>query len=208
MTALTPRQAQVLALIRESLDSRGLPPTRAEIAAQFGFRSPKAAEDHLRALARKGAIELVPGTSRGIRLCDVPNQQKDNDLLLPLIGRVAAGAPILAVEHVEAEYHVDPHLFKPRAHYLLRVDGDSMIEAGILHGDCLAVHRTAEATDGQIVVARLENEVTVKRFRRRGDYVELLPANAEYTPIEVDLRRQELTIEGLGVGVLRNGVLS
>src|SRR5699024_3225631 len=134
MDALTPRQAQILGLIRDSLDQRGLPPTRAEIAAQFGFRSPKAAEDHLRALARKGVIDLVPGTSRGIRLCAEPERQDDAGLLLPLVGRVAAGVPVLAVEHVEAEYRVDPQLFKPRADYLLRVQGDSMIDAGILDG--------------------------------------------------------------------------
>lgn len=210
MKALTTRQAQVLALIRESLDARGLPPTRAEIAARLGFRSPKAAEDHLRALARKGAIELIPGASRGIRLSAVPmsSAAPDNAVTLPLVGQVAAGAPILAVEHVEAECRVDPLLFKPRAHYLLRVRGDSMIEAGILDGDCLAVHRTAQAEEGQIVVARVDDEVTVKRFRRRGDHVLLLPANAEYAPIEVDLRRQALTIEGLGVGVLRTGSLA
>lgn len=208
MNTLTPRQSQILALIRESIDTRGLPPTRAEITAWMGFRSPRAAEDHLRALARKGAIELTPGTSRGIRPCAEPEQEDGEGLRLPLVGRVAAGAPILAVEHVEAECHVDPHLFKPRAHYLLRVHGDSMIEAGILDGDCLAVHRTAEAGDGRIVVARLDDEVTVKRFRRRGARVELLPANSAFEPIEVDLQRQALTIEGLGVGVLRTGELT
>lgn len=208
MKALTARQTEILALIRASLNERGLPPTRAEIAAQLGFRSPKAAEDHLRALARKGAIELIPGASRGIRLCAALESTPDTAVTLPLVGQVAAGAPILAVEHVETECRVDPLLFKPRAHYLLRVRGDSMIEVGILDGDCLAVHRTAQAETGQIVVVRIDDEVTVKRFRRRGERITLLPANADYAPIEVDLRRQELVIEGLGVGVLRTAGLA
>jgi repressor LexA len=204
MDELTPRQSQVLALIRQALADRGMPPTRAEIAERLGFRSTKAAEDHLRALARKGAIELLPRASRNIRLCSAPLVDDGEGLRLPLVGRVAAGAPVLAVEHIEAEYRVDPHLFKPRAHYLLRVHGESMIDAGIFDGDCLAVHRIAEAANGQIVVARLDDdEVTVKRFSRRGKRVELLPANAAFEPIVVDLKRQALTIEGLGVGVIR-----
>ena len=198
MEALTPRQQQVLALIREHIEAHGLPPTRAEIARTLGFRSPNAAESHLRALARKGAIELVTGSSRGIRLLDT-------EAGLPVVGRVAAGQPILAEQHVETHYRLDPALFRPQAHYLLRVRGMSMRDIGILDGDLLAVHRTPEARNGQIVVARLDEEVTVKRFRRRGHRVSLLPENPEFAPIEVDLREQALEIEGIGVGVIRNG---
>lgn len=192
---LTPRQAEILALIRAFIAERGHPPTRVEIAGALGFRSPNAAEDHLRALARKGVIELLPGASRGIRL------QEDD---LPVVGRVAAGAPLLAQEHIEDRYRLDPELFRPRADYLLRVSGMSMRNAGILDGDLLAVHRTPEARNGQIVVARIGDEVTVKRFRRRGHVVELLPENPDFKPITVDLRHDTLDIEGLGVGVLRN----
>lgn len=195
METLTPRQAEILDLIRRRLAESGRPPTRAEIAQELGFRSPNAAEEHLQALARKGVIELVPGASRGIRL-----REEDG---LPLIGRVAAGNPILAEENIEARYQLDSRLFQPRADYLLRVRGMSMRDAGILNGDLLAVHRTAEAQNGQIVVARLDNDVTVKRFQRRGHVVRLLPENAEFDPIEVDLRRDALVIEGIGVGVIR-----
>lgn len=207
MPALTPRQSEVLAFIRKMLDERSLPPTRAEIAARLGFRSANAAEDHLRALARKGVIEMLPGTSRGIRLRDAPAGSSEQ-VRLPLVGQVAAGAPILAIEHIEDEYQVDPRLFRPRADYLLRVRGDSMIDAGILDGDLLAVHRAADAADGAIVVARLDDEVTVKRFRRQGRHVELLPANPAFEPIKVDLKRQTLVIEGLSVGVIRNHALA
>jgi len=175
-----------------------MPPTRAEIAEALGFRSPNAAEDHLRALARKGAIELLPGASRGIRL---PAGEEG----LPVIGRVAAGAPILAEAHIEEHCRVDAGLFHPRADYLLRVRGQSMRDAGILDGDLLAVHHTTEARNGQLVVARLDEEVTVKRFERRGKQVRLLPANPDYAPITVDLRHQPLVIEGIGVGLVRNG---
>jgi repressor LexA len=197
MDILTSRQRQILDLIREFMQETGMPPTRAEIADALGFRSPNAAEEHLRALARKGAIELLPGASRGIRLIE------ENGI--PVVGRVAAGSPILAEQHIEDRYQLDPGLFHPRADYLLRVRGMSMRDAGILDGDLLAVHRTPEASSGQIVVARLEDEVTVKRFRRRGNRVLLLPENPDYSPIEVDLRHQALTIEGQGVGILRNG---
>ena len=195
---LTSRQAEILALIRRVLEESGRPPTRAEIARHLGFRSPNAAEEHLRALARKGALELVPGASRGIRLRDEG---------LPLVGRVAAGSPILAEEHIELRLRLDPAIFRPRADYLLRVKGMSMRDAGILDADLLAVHKTAEAASGQIVVARLADEVTVKRFQRRGAQVRLLPANPDFDPIEVDLRRDPFAIEGVGVGVLRNGRL-
>lgn len=197
MADLTPRQTEILELIRASITERGSPPTRAEIAEAFGFKSPNAAEEHLKALARKGVIELLPGSSRGIRLLEEPG--------LPVVGRVSAGYPILAEQNIEAHYEVDPQVFHPRADYLLRVRGMSMRDAGILDGDLLAVHRTAEARNGQVVVARLDDEVTVKRFQRSGHHVQLLPENPEFDPIDVDLRRQSLVIEGLGVGILRAG---
>jgi repressor LexA len=202
---LTPRQRQILELIRRRLAETGSPPTRAEIAAELGFRSANAAEEHLRALARKGALELRRGTSRGIRLLagDEPVSEERG---LPVVGRVAAGSPILAAEHVEDRLPVDPDLFRPRADYLLRVRGMSMRDAGILDGDLLAVHRTPEAHDGQIVVARLDDEVTVKRFRRRDRHrVRLQAENPAFDSIEVDLRERPLVIEGLGVGLLRTG---
>jgi repressor LexA len=199
METLTARQAEILQMIREFVEETGMPPTRAEIAEALGFRSANAAEEHLKALARKGAIELTPGTSRGIRLLEEEG--------LPVVGRVAAGSPILAEQHIEDHLRLDPSLFHPRADYLLRVRGMSMRDVGILDGDLLAVHATPEATTNQIVVARLEDEVTVKRFRRRGRQVQLLPENPDFEPIEIDLREQSLVIEGVGVGVLRNGKL-
>lgn len=198
-TKLTARQAQVLELIRQNIAENGWPPTRAEIAQALGFRSANAAEDHLRALARKGAIELLPGASRGIRVTQAYTQSME----LPVVGQVAAGHPILATEHIEARHRVDPDLFKPRADYLLRVKGMSMSGAGIFDGDLLAVHATPEARNGQIVVARLDDEVTVKRLKRQGSRVWLLPENPEFEALEIDLRYQSLVIEGLGVGVLR-----
>jgi repressor LexA len=200
MSALTPRQTEILALLRAHIERSGRPPTRAEIARALGFSSPNAAEEHLRALARKGAIELVPGSARGIRLKETARAG------LPLVGRVAAGSPILAREHIEAHVRVDARFFRPRADYLLRVKGASMRDAGILDGDLLVVHKTPTAENGQIVVARLADEVTVKRFQRRGARVRLLPANPDFAPIEVDLRRDELAIEGIGVGILRNAL--
>jgi repressor LexA len=198
MSLLTPRQQQILQTIRDLMDASGVPPTRSELAQALGFRSVNAAESHLRALARKGVIELVPGTSRGIRL------KETEEPGLPVVGRVAAGAPILAEQHIEDRYALDPGLFHPRADYLLRVHGLSMRDAGILDGDLLAVHRQPEAHNGEIVVARLGEEVTVKRFRRDGHQVSLLPENPDFSPIEVDLRDQGLVIEGIGVGVIRN----
>ena len=197
MDELTARQAEVLQLIADFLQATGFPPTRAEIAAQLGFRSPNAAEDHLRALERKGYIEMLPGASRGIRLRE--------NLGIPVVGRVAAGSPILAEQHIQGRYQLDPALFKPRADYLLKVRGLSMRDVGILDGDLLAVHRTSEARSGQIVVARLGNEVTVKRFKRQGNQVQLLPENPDFEPILVDLKRDFFAIEGLGVGIIRNG---
>lgn len=199
---LTERQRAVLVFIREALKRDGLPPTRSEIAEALGFRSPNAAEEHLRALARKGAIELRPGASRGIRVLD----EEGGETGLPVIGRVAAGQPLLAAAHVEDTLQLDPAAFRPRASYLLRVNGMSMRDAGILHGDLLAVHATATAENGQIVVARLDDEVTVKRFRRRGQRVSLLAENPDFAPIEIDLRSQSLIIEGLAVGVLRTSL--
>lgn len=204
---LTPRQARVLDLIRRHMARTGLPPTRHEIAAALGFRSPNAAEEHLKALARKGVIELMRGTSRGIRL--LVEEEAVLSPGLPVVGRVAAGAPVLAQEHIEDRLALDPRLFHPRADYLLRVHGMSMRDAAILDGDLLAVHAVPEARDGQIVVARLEDEVTVKRLGRiagRPHAIRLLPENPDFRPIEVDLRRQSLVIEGLVVGLVRNFV--
>jgi repressor LexA len=193
---LTSRQSEVLELIRTCIASQGRPPTRAEIARRLGFRSANAAEDHLRALARKGVIELAPGSSRGIRLVDAVDG-------LPVVGRVAAGAPILAEQNIEEYCSVDPAVFHPRADYLLRVRGDSMKGAGILDGDLLAVHRTPQAVNGRIVVARIADEVTVKRFQQRGAIVHLLPDNPDHAPLRIDLREQPLVIEGQVAGVLR-----
>lgn len=199
---LTQRQEQVLQLIRQHLQNTGYPPTRAEIAKELGFRSANAAEEHLRALARKGAIEMVKGASRGIRLPDEPE-----DLGIPIVGQVAAGNPILAEENIEDYCTLKPEFFAPAAHYFLRVRGMSMQNVGILDGDLLAVHRTQDVHNGQVVVARLEDEVTVKRFRREGHQVWLLPENDSFEPIEVDLRETQLHIEGLGVGVIRRSDL-
>ncbi len=199
MLTLTARQQEILEFIRTFLEEEGFPPTRAEIANALGFRSANAAEDHLKALERKGAVEVLSGTSRGIRLIGESDEGG-----LPVVGRVAAGSPVLAEQHIEQHYRLDPKLFRPRAHYLLRVKGMSMRDAGLLEGDLLAVHRVRQAENGQIVVARLDDEVTVKRFRRRGNIVRLLPENPEFEPIVVDLRRQPLVIEGVGVGVIRN----
>ncbi len=201
---LTDRQAQILRLVRELTEVSGYPPTRAEIAERMGFRSVNAAEQHLRALEKKGAINIESGASRGIRVLDERPSGRGRLLDLPVVGRVAAGSPILAEEHVQGRYQVDPNLFTPRADYLLRVRGMSMRDVGILEGDLLAVHRTHEARTGQIVVARLADEVTVKRLRRRGSMVALEAENPEFAPIEVDLRRDALVIEGIAVGVIRN----
>jgi repressor LexA len=193
----TRRQAQILDFIKDAIEGNGYPPTLAEIAGHFGFRSHNAAVDHLKALARKGAIELTEGASRGIRLTTEQG--------LPLIGRVAAGSPILSEANIQARYRLDPALFTPRADYLLKVRGMSMRDAGILDGDLIAVHRTHEARSGQIVVARLHDEVTVKRLQRRGHHVELVAENPDFKPIVLDLRRDALAIEGTCVGIIRNG---
>ena len=196
-TQLTPRQREILDFIRNTLENLGAPPTRAEIASAFGFASHNAPEEHLKALARKGIIVLEPGSARGIRLVE--------QLGLPLIGSVAAGSPVLAVENVQRRYTVDAALFKPRADFLLRVRGLSMINAGILDGDLLAVHRTSEARNGQIVVARLDDEVTVKRFHQQDGVIRLIAENPDFAPIIIDGSARTLAIEGLAVGLIRDG---
>jgi repressor LexA len=202
MQALTARQSEVLALIRDHLNRYGMPPTRAEIADELGFRSPNAADDHLKALARKGAISLTPGASRGVRVLD--NWVTAHHLAV--VGRVAAGNPVFCEQHIEDHVQIDAAVFKPKADYLLRVTGDSMRDAGILDKDLLAVRMTRDVTNGQIVVARINDEVTVKRFKRRGRQVELRPENPDYPVITVDLSSNEFEIEGVGVGVLRKDI--
>ncbi len=199
MKTLTPRQAEILEFIRDEVETRGFPPTIAEITVAMGVKSPNGIRDHLRALVRKETIELISGTSRGIRLIET-----DRDRGLPIVGRVAAGSPILAEQHIEAYCQLGPTLFRPRANYLLRVRGMSMRDAGILDGDLLAVHRTAEAREGQIVIARVDDEVTVKRLHLEGNIVGLEPENPNFSTIRIDLRRTELCIEGIGVGIIRN----
>ena len=205
MEELTERQSEILQLIRELTEVSGFPPTRAEIAERMGFRSVNAAEQHLRALEKKGAIDILPGASRGIRVNDPRSNSRSGRLMeLPVIGRVAAGSPILAEENVQGRYQVDPNLFTPRADYLLKVKGLSMRDIGILDGDLLAVHKTVEARAGQVVVARVNDEVTVKRLRKRGHIVQLVAENPDFAPIEVDLRSDDLAIEGVAVGIIRN----
>ncbi len=220
MLKLTARQEQILNLIREAIENTGFPPTRAEIAAELGFRSANAAEEHLQALARKGAIEISPGTSRGIRLKDgvagaasagrgraaqmaLPHPAL-MQLSLPLVGRVAAGSPILAQEHIESTYNVDPALFAAKPDYLLKVRGMSMRDAGILDGDLLAVKKTDSAKNGQIIVARLGDDVTVKRYKKSGSLIELLPENPDFEPIRVNPAQEDFALEGLAVGLLRS----
>ena len=198
MQELTKRQMEILRMIQSHIENTGYPPTRTDICEHFGFRSPTAADDHLRALEKKGAIELIPGASRGIRINSDAAPKG-----VPLVGQVAAGEPIMAEEHIEDHISIDPDLFHPAADYLLRVKGMSMRDVGILDGDLLAVHATTDIHSNQIVVARVDDEVTVKRYRQRGNIVTLLPENDDFEPIRVDLREQEFAIEGLYVGVLR-----
>lgn len=200
MAHLTKRQGEILQFIVDILDEYGIPPSRREIAEAFGFKSDNAAECHLRALADKGVIELMSGTSRGIKILQAKHDG------LPVVGQVAAGSPILAEECIEAHYRIDDALFYPRADYLLRVRGQSMKGAGILDGDLVAVHRTVDVSSGQIVVARMGDDVTVKRFRRRGNKVRLMSENPRFSPIEIDLAHDSLVIEGLVVGVIRNSM--
>jgi repressor LexA len=202
MHALTPRQSQILDFIRSYQQEIGYPPTRSEIAREMGFKSPNAAEEHLKALARKKAIEIIPGASRGIRLPDLDN---DTPPGLPVIGQVAAGSPILAQECINEYVSIPADMFHPKADYLLTVKGTSMINVGIFEGDLLAVHKTSQARNGDIIVARVDDDVTVKRLEQTGERhkLRLLPENDEYAPIEVDLRTQQFTIEGISVGVIR-----
>ena len=194
-TALTARQVEILEAIRGHMAEHRRPPSRPELARILGLASTNGVSKHLVALEKKGAIELSPGLARGIRI------KADG---LPLVGRVAAGSPILAIENMLGRYPVDPDLFNPRADYLLQVSGLSMKDEGILDGDWLVVHRTTEARNGQIVVARIGEEVTVKRFRIRGHKAELIPANAAFETLHLDLHRDTLAIEGVAVGVIRN----
>lgn len=223
---LTDRQQQILDLIRQAIVNTGFPPTRAELAAVLGFKSANAAEDHLRALARKGVIELTAGASRGIRLTDLANESSESDvdselpadrprlktlpgsgfLLLPLIGRVAAGHPILATENIEKEINVDLDMFAERPDYLLKVKGLSMRDAGILDGDLLAIKKISDARNGQIVVARIDEEVTVKRLSKSGGRIELLPENPDFEPIQIQ-PGQDFSLEGIAVGLIRNTTL-
>ncbi|CAM9960392.1 unnamed protein product [Discosporangium mesarthrocarpum] len=202
MISLTPRQEQILDYIKEYLQETGYPPTRSEIAGEMGFKSPNAAEEHLRALARKGAIEMMPGTSRGIRL---PISEQ---LGLPIIGQVAAGSPLLAAECIDDYCDIPADLFSPKADYLLTVKGTSMIDVGIYEDDLLAVHKTDRANNGDIIVARIDDEVTVKRLETcRSKYrVNLIAENPDFAPIEVDMRERSFTIEGVSVGVIRRGI--
>jgi repressor LexA len=233
MDELTERQKEILQVIQSLMEEKGVPPTRVELARAAGFKSPNAAEGHLRALARKGIIALLPGAARGIRITDPPKSPvvrrtasgsstppaldlMSDELVpvaamasLPVVGRVAAGHPILAVEHIESRYAVDPKIFHPSAHYLLRVAGMSMRDAGILDGDLVAVHRSPEVRNGQIIVARVNHdEVTVKRYRQVGKEVWLLPENTEFKPIHLDLEHDAMVIEGLVVGVIRDRTLN
>lgn len=204
-THLTARQQEIFDFVKQHIEQTGMPPTRVEIAREIGFKSPNAAEEHLKALARKGYIEMLSGTSRGIRILvndeDVAANEEEG---LPLIGKVAAGSPIMAIEHVETHYPVNGAMFSPHADYLLKVNGNSMEKIGILDGDLLAVHRTNSVRNGQVVVARVDDEVTVKRFERSGDLIYLLPENDDLKPIIVDPRTSYIEIEGLAVGVIRN----
>jgi len=212
MQKLTARQEQILNLIRDAIQNTGFPPTRAEIATELGFRSANAAEEHLQALARKKVIELTPGTSRGIRLCESGQSRISEQfaistnfapqLTLPLVGRVAAGSPIMSEEHIEASYNVDPSLFSAKPDYLLKVRGMSMRDVGILEGDLLAVKKTNTANNGQIVVARIGDEVTVKRYKKTGSLIELFPENPDYSVIKVET--DDFALEGLAVGLLRS----
>jgi len=204
MKELTKRQSEVLDVIKDCIEKTGMPPTRVELAKILGFRSANAAEEHLKALARKGAIEILPGTSRGIRILGEPKTTASVvEEGLPLIGMVAAGEPILAEQHIEAHYAVDPSLFHPEADFLLRVQGESMKDIGIMDGDLLAVHKTQDISNGQVVVARVEDDVTVKRFYREQEQVTLKAENSQFSPIKVDLQYQSFAIEGIAVGVIR-----
>ena len=208
MEALTERQSEILQLIRELTEVSGFPPTRAEIAERMGFRSVNAAEQHLRALEKKGAINILSGASRGIRVNDSHSPARPGRLMdLPIVGQVAAGAPILAEENLQGRLQVDPNMFTPRADYLLKVKGLSMRDIGILDGDLLAVHKTNEARTGQVVVARIADEVTVKRFRKTKSGIELIPENPDFETLHVAADAEDFELEGLAVGLIRNTML-
>ena len=200
---LTERQQEIFDFVKNHISTTGMPPTRVEIAREIGFKSPNAAEEHLKALARKGYIEMLSGTSRGIRIL-VNDEEAANEDSLPLIGRVAAGTPIEAIEHIEDHYPVSGTMFNPTADYLLRVNGNSMENIGILDGDLLAVHKTKIAKNGQVVVARVDDEVTVKRLEKKGSLIYLHPENDELEAIVVDPRLEYIEIEGIAVGVIRS----
>ena len=200
MNELTPGQRKVINMVKDFIEEYGMPPTRMEIANELSFKSPNAAEEHLKALQKKGVIELIKGSSRGIRLKDSLREQ----IGLPLVGKVAAGHPILAHENIDDYLNIDPDIFNPSPHYLLRVEGMSMKNAGILDNDIVAVHRTSEIRSRQIVVARINDEVTVKRYTQNNSIVTLFPENNEFNPITVDLSEDEMVIEGVVVGVIRS----
>lgn len=206
MIKLTQRQSEVMDTIREFIDETGFPPTRAEIADKLGFRSPNAAEEHLKALCKKGAIEMLPGASRGIRIIGDSEASSDSEQGIPIIGKVAAGNPILAQENISSRVQIPANMFSPPADYFLSVNGMSMKDVGILEGDLLAVHKTTAVRNGQIVVARIDDEVTVKRFEKTGSTVRLIAENEDFTDIVVDLSSQDFEIEGLSVGVVRQSV--
>ncbi|QLB20399.1 repressor LexA [Vespertiliibacter pulmonis] len=200
---LTARQQEIFDFVKHHIENTGMPPTRVEIAREIGFKSPNAAEEHLKALARKGYIEMLSGTSRGIRIL-IEEEVAANDDGLPLVGKVAAGSPIAAIEHIEGHYPINGEMFSPSADYLLRVEGNSMEKIGILDGDLLAVHKTTSVRNGQVVVARVDDEVTVKRLERKGDLIYLHPENDELKAIVVDPRTSFIEIEGIAVGVIRS----
>lgn len=199
---LTARQQEIFDFVKNHIDTTGMPPTRVEIAREIGFKSPNAAEEHLKALARKGYIEMLSGTSRGIRI--LIEEEASNDDGLPLVGKVAAGSPIMAIEHIESHYPINGEMFSPSADYLLKVEGNSMEKIGIFDGDLLAVHKTTSVRNGQVVVARVDDEVTVKRLERKGDLIYLHPENDELKTIVVDPRTSFIEIEGIAVGVIRS----
>lgn len=201
---LTARQQEIFDFVKNHITTTGMPPTRVEIAREIGFKSPNAAEEHLKALARKGYIEMLSGTSRGIRILVNDEMEAANEDGLPLIGKVAAGTPIEAIEHIEDHYPVNGSMFSPAADYLLRVNGNSMEKIGILDGDLLAVHKTNYAKNGQVIVARVDDEVTVKRLEKKGDLIYLHPENDELEAIVVDPRIEYIEIEGIAVGVIRS----